>query len=179
MPNLLPKQSKKNIQQEYRFRILTIGLLFALLSLLVGFAFLIPSYVLLKAEYSDRLKKRGDIANIVKVAQGDDYIAALGDTTAKILTLKRGRDDIPLLETITKTTDQMIPGVSITSFDYTSSPSDSSQLTLIGEASTRDTLITFKNNIQSESLFTEVTHSIADLIKAENLDFTFNIKGNF
>ena len=179
MPNLLPKQSKKNIRQEYRLRVVIIILIFTLSATLIGLVFLIPSYALLKIEYDDRLKKKENIASSIKATQGDNYITALGDTTTKVSILRRGRDDTPLLATITKVINQKISGISLSSIDYLSASDGLSHLTLIGQAKTRDILINFKNNIQTEKSFIEVNHSIADLVKVENLSFTFDIKGNF
>ncbi len=178
MPNLLPEYSKKKIRVEYRLRIASIILVFTLTALLIGLAFLIPTYVLLKVEHDDRTKIKEEMISTIKATQGEDYITALGDITNKISVLRQERDDTTLIAMVTKITNQMVPGVKLESIDYTTT-GGSNSLVLTGHATTRDALINFKNSLQNEKSFTEIKHSIADLIKAENLDFTLSIKGNF
>ena len=179
MPNLLPERNKKKIKGEYRLRIAIFALAFTFAGIGIGLAFLIPTYVLLAVTYDDALKQKKDISAAAVASQGDKYVTALADTTAKATTLYQDKNDLSLLEVISKITSFSTPGIQLSSIGITKSVSGPGQITLAGVAGTRDSLIVFKNNLGADKTFTQVDHSIADLVKARNVTFTLNVLGSF
>jgi hypothetical protein len=178
MPNLLPEYIKRKIRGEYRLRVVVFGLGFTLIGIVAGFISLIPSYILLNTEYDSQLRKKDVVAEMIKVTQGDSYISALKDTTVKIAVMQDKKTDTGLLDILTMITGYMAPGIKLQSIDLTRSDG-TGHLVLVGTATTREALVSFKNNLETEKLFTSVSHSISDLIKAQDLDFTLTISGKF
>jgi hypothetical protein len=179
MPNLLPERNKKKILQEYRLRLFVALLCAILVITVIGIAFLIPSYIYLSAEYSDRVSQQEKVVAVIKETAGDSYLFALKDTTDKVVVLRGSEDSSTLLKLISTISDHTVSGISLSTIDYSASSAGSAQLTLTGKALTRDSLINFKNSVEEEKSFTSVQHSITDLIKSQNLPFSLNIQGNF
>lgn len=76
----------------------------------------------------------------------------------------------PILEELTKITSS---GIYLNSFSY---QTGNSQIQLAGWASTRSQLLSFENSLKKSAYFTEVQAPLTNLIKQEDINFSFTFK---
>ena len=170
MINLLPTKEKTNLLSAYYIRVATLFVLTAFCVVLVGFLFLIPSYVITKAKESAAASQ---IATLY--AKQDSTKEQLNTIIADINTKLSIFAD-PAHKFVFST-DVAAPvfsrkpqGVVITSIEF-SIVNKVSTVSVTGVANNRQALLSFENNLKKESKFTGVNFPISDFAQGSDISF--------
>lgn len=172
--NLLPPKEKKELKWADLNQLVIILSVWLLFFLLLSSLFLIGSYSYL----SNLLKKQGVL---IEIRQDDPKIQHLLELENKVQQANRKIERIylkqkelilwvPLLEEIS----ELIPGkLYLKTFIY---QPNTNQISLSGQANTRDDLIRFENSLKQSPYFTEIKSPLSNLLKQTNIDFSFTLK---
>lgn len=170
--NLLPPQQKKEIELA-NFNRLIVSLGAWLLSILVIFSLLLASayfclYIFLKAQNSLIEEKQHDKEN-QHLTEIEKSIQQANQQIEKVSA--KGKDLIiwtPLLEELSK----IVPsGIYLKNF---SSQTGTYRITISGWANTRDTLLAFEKALKESPCFADIQSPLANLIKQEDISFSFS-----
>lgn len=76
----------------------------------------------------------------------------------------------PLIEELTR----LVPdGIYLTNFNYHSA---NNQISLNGWSDTRENILSFQRALEGSAMFTDVQAPLSNLLKRENIDFSFTLK---
>ncbi len=171
MINLLTEKEKKNIENEYKFRLVIVGMGFMVGIIFSASIFLLPSYFLsaTKVENAqakvDALKKESDEKSKA------DLEAALADIKNKLalFVIPKNQnsisDDLIIPIEKVKTNNIKITGISYEVADKNNTGN------IRGVATDRVSLINFSEALKNNPQFSNVDLPVSDLAKNKQIDF--------
>lgn len=170
MFKLLTEEERRKVAHEYAMHRAIVVLLALILVLVVGIIGLLPSYVLSNARENEALERTRIMGGSGQ--RGDDTTLQvwLGETNQKLQVLSPALDTDRPSDFIEKILDQRITGIAVTGFSWVRTK-DKITLSVNGVATSRQSLITFENHINSSGYFSEVTLPISNLAKDRDIDF--------
>ncbi len=173
--NLLRKQSKKEVVQEFILRFVSVFFFFMTGSILVGIIALVPVYLNTVAtlgayETEQTMKKEGG-EDVTSLQERVDTQSARITYIEQDLKKKKVSD---LLRTALLERSE---GIEVVGYSYNRS---TNSLSLEGVATTRDLVVPFARSLEATDDFENVPVPIADLAKNTNLEFrlTMNVTKN-
>ena len=175
MFNLLPNQSKKIILKDYLVRRYSIIFMIIVFVQVWFVVLLLPSLVTSyfkekDLSYQVELIKESDVSKDASVIS--DLIIS---TNTKLSFYENDfsyPQIIPILENLLSYKSSL---VKFTDFMYEASSNSSAKISIRGNASTRDSLVSFVQKIEESGLFKEVDLPISNLAKDRNIDFAINL----
>jgi len=172
--NLLPPAEKKELMLA-RLNSLILSLAVWFLILLIIFSlFLASTFFCL----SILLKEQ---KNLIAIRENDPQMQSLLEIEEKIKQTNQTIEQVSskqqqmilwtsLLEEMTK----IVPnGIYLTIFSYQTA---NNQIILNGWANRRENLLSFQKSLEEDSFFAEVKAPLANLVKEEDIDFSFTLK---
>ncbi len=173
MINLIPPQGQKKLQREYVVRTaIVFSILFGFVFMLLSVA-LIPTYVLVSAQIralsgdtpQEESKKDLFIAVEEETKNIEKIISQIEKTTSTTLVT-------PLLAEVSAQTPD---GVDIRAYTISEEKGVVQKIQLQGTATTRETLIRFRDNLKASDRFKEAEVPLADLARDSDLPFNISV----
>jgi len=177
MFNLLPKEQRKEIYTEYRFRMFILIFIFLIVTGIVAVFLLVPALFLSNSEYNELLKNLDELKKETPELENYQNLQVMVEkTNNKLKVLQSGKEQTPLLIWGKVTADKPA-GVKIDSFSY-SKNNEKTAVVISGKSSVRESLISFAKKLEAQETFENVNLPVSDLARERNLDFsiTFGIK---
>jgi Tfp pilus assembly protein PilN len=170
LQNLLSREHKKRLTQEYYLRFVTICALIFSVAIFAGLTALLPAYM----EVVDELKlKESEQLTKEKDKQSNEELREEIAQNEKMLTFLEGElARTKLSKLLAELLAERPEGIYITGFSYTR---DTKNVTLEGVATTRNLVVPFARSLEANSYFENVPVHIADLAKNNNLEFHLSI----
>lgn len=179
MINLLPLKDRKNAQKEFLYRFIVLLSLGGLVLTLMAITILSSLFVLTKSFHKElneqkifteelmKLKNVGDLEyEVVKINSllniyntNEQRIQVISDDIFEILNV------LPNLVKI----ESM-------SFDKTRCEKCAGEISLSGNAVTRDSLVSFVSKLKESGYFKEITSPISNLLAEEDIDFLLTVE---
>lgn len=170
--NLLPPQEKREVELiDFNYLITSLGFWF--LFFLMIFSLLLVStyfslFIFLKTQSLLIETKQNDeeIQNLIEI---EENIKQANEQINKVhLKQKELIIWTPILEELS----QIVPrGIYMTGFYY---QTNTDQISISGWADRRETLLSFQKSLEESPCFIEVQSPLANLIKQDNINFSFN-----
>ncbi|MFA6430465.1 MAG: hypothetical protein WC229_01045 [Candidatus Paceibacterota bacterium] len=175
MINFLPEKLKKQVKEEYTFRVVSAFLIVFSLTMVFVLVFLTPSHILSvyrKAVISDQL-------NMIKSS-------TLNQTDVSLNEVKKINEIVKVLSSSSltqKTASGFIKSVvgvknssiTISSISVEFDSTQNIKIGLKGFSKTRDGLTKFVKDIKDLKLFSSVDLPISSLVKSADVDFTISL----
>lgn len=173
MINLIPPEGFRVLKHEYLLRVgATCGFLGGGV-LLIFTTTLAPTYILTHAqiqEYQARVDRVGDEAQSFADAQKEV------EKTQTLLVQLYTNISAPLASNVIREIERVTPnGITFKTFYMESTKGVAKTVQLQGTASTRESLIQFKNHLEASEMFEKAGIPIADLARDVNLPFAFGV----
>lgn len=177
---LLPEKQIRALKREYRVRLLIFLLFFMSCSILVGVLSLTPAFV------SSYLEEKGLMNMIIlaeknkKVQQTGNLIKDFSKSNEMVKRLKENKSSIIFSDIISNIITYKPQGLSIRSFSISeeNTTGTSTIVAIIqGKSSSRETLVLFKDRLESDPLVSKVELPVSDLVKSK--DISYSIKVSF
>ncbi len=176
MFNLLPENLKQAIKREYRFRKLTIILIFILCIQISFLIVIFPSWIIslynekeIVAQSEDMNKSLSDL----NVAPIIDTIKALNKKLQTLNSSLEYPQIIPLMDSvISKKTN----AIKLTEFSYSLSTNGDVEFVAGGVSTTREALVSFEKSLEDSKVFSDVRLPISNLAKDKNIKFSISMK---
>lgn len=173
--NLVPASHKKQIRREIVLRTLALSAAFLAVWTLVFFVIAGQAWLILSIQ-NDALKERFDVEESTDTAQKTlAFEQTLKDANALLsytaTIRKEPYDDVVFF--LEFTTSLIPEGITLRSFDL---GTGGGKLVLGGKARYREDLLTFEKRLKEHpEYFAEVTSPISNVLRPEDIDFSFSI----
>jgi hypothetical protein len=170
MFQLLTEDERRKVRHEYIVRRTIVMLCAFVLVLVVGIIGLFPSYTLSNVRQLEALRHIKIVDSARQRNDDLDLQAWLEDINLKLKLLSPALDTDRPLNSIDKILDQKGAGILITDFSLVKS-TDKVDISINGVATNRQSLITFKDRLNSSGNFSNVVSPISNLAKDKDIDF--------
>ncbi len=167
--NLLTKEYKKRITQEYLLRLGTVCALLMTVAFFVGIASLVPSY--LDLVMNMRANKTILSNGSEDAKDNKELLGEIKETSFLMSVLEKGTEKEKLSDIVRDVLELRPEGVVVVGYRYERT---SGKLTVDGIARTRDLVAPYARSLEASDRFTEVPVPIADLAKNTDLEFTLS-----
>ncbi|MFC1732245.1 hypothetical protein ACFL6I_18210 [candidate division KSB1 bacterium] len=179
MANLLPKKERKRFEWEYKFRLLTILLLFLMATIVLGIILLLPSYFVSKSKGESIGRQSELLKKTIIFREGDTSVTSLLSTKQKINQLVETQKQVlqtEIIQTIIQNTDE---NVAVDAFYYKKGTDSDGEMKVTGKADSRTALLSFSDRLKKESLFDRVDLPVSSLARDSNITFSITLNGDF
>ncbi len=170
---LLPQKTVRMLKNEYHIRFFVVFLFFVSLAVSIASIFLFPSYLISSLGEKSAAVEAESAKN--GIATDTSFVTAGLSSAGALISAISSSVSPPLSPAILRVASLRPKGIKITSFDISSAGPLSAALTINGTAATRDDLVTFKNVLEGDSVFSNVEEPISDLASAENIQFSMQM----
>ncbi len=175
---LLPKHDIDILKNEYRIRVFTLLMFFISSTVVAGIIGLIPAYMYSYNQEKDSLKKLTQVKEN-KESRGIYEVIKNLETAEKLVA--KLKDDSPTIEFSSTLDSVLLHGkglVSVSAFQIntTKSASSSAEIVIQGKSKSRETLLSFKNNLEQDNRFYDVEMPISDLAKTKDSTYAIKLK---
>ena len=177
MYTLIPEQSVKFLRKEYRIRVIILLFLFLSLAIWIGLVTLFPSYIVSVTQEKRALSQAGAIEQTALSASTTSAIAQIVAANSAMATLQKSQDTLMLSSIVEDIASRRVPGISITDFEIGRTGGTGTNIVIQGKAASRTALVSFENNLSSDSRFSKVYLPVGDLAADTNISFTMNLTG--
>ena len=171
MINLLPQQEKKNVNIEYKARLITVVLFFVLI--LTTFTLILASSVYVSMSFKEKTAK-DQLANFLMDNQIESDIDFLKNTNKKLSILQTKDMQSLIYRDIFETIAEESGEISITGISYQSDKGEKGVL-VNGISPNREQLLDFVKRLEQKD-FSEVTVPVSSFVKIQDLNFSLSIK---
>lgn len=176
MFNLLPQQEKNGLVRDFRLRFATVGLvLFASLGA-VALVALVPSFFLLRDQISSAQKNSGALNQEIELASKDKISDTLLLASKKVFALTATSSTPYTYELVSDIVRNMTNNVRIMGIRVSFDKTGKRDITIVGEATDRDSLLAFANILERGNDFKEVTVPVSNFADALDLKFSILVK---
>lgn len=150
-------------------------------AILLGVISLAPGFILSYTQEKDALDRLEMLQKSRQNSSSSSIIKELADSSALIKKLKSRKDSIVFSSIISKILNDKPSGVSITSFDISTSGEEATStisVVIQGKSATRESLVLFKDKISSDPLVLNVELPVSDLAKSKDIYYSIRISIN-
>ena len=177
MINLIPKEEKKKIVMDFYRRLVVLFLLMASFSVLVALLAMVPSYLL--------SKEKDSISNTKLEAQkqeplpllGEQSLSEIKDINSKLDLVDRAEKNKFLIseKIINTVLSKKTPNIKIKQIVYENDTVGGKKVSIVGVASSREILLSFKQALEDDPTFKNVDLPISNFIKISNIEFNLSL----
>lgn len=179
MQTLLPKNELHHIRHEYRLRCLILLLFFFSGAVWIGIISLFPAYLISVTEEHNAEAQAGAIDHTRQSSGAQQTSAQVKDANALIKTVTASEDTIFFSSLVEDIDSRRVPGMIITDFNLAHAANTKSQsvITIGGNAATRNILVAFEQNLESDPRLSVVELPVSDLAQQTDINFTISMRG--
>ncbi len=170
MTNLLPKNDKHLIREEYRLRLVTVVLFAFSAVIIMASVLLIPSYFITYLKGVSGEEQIKIIRDVVAMHERDnvDQILVEAKQKLKAISSERQSDMVEVIQTILEEQSAVISLNSFVSVD--------DMIRVEGVARSRDDLVLFADRLEKTPLFVNVNLPLSNLAPSKDIRFSFDMK---
>ncbi|MDP3964100.1 MAG: hypothetical protein Q8Q20_00365 [bacterium] len=170
--NLLSSEKKEQLQKEIDLHKIRNGLFLVVGAVVLSIAMLLSSHFLIRREISEVAQKISETQQVMSanVADSSGELIEAINTKAKFLDEIQS-SHIRWQDVLAQVSETANEGIQIENLDFDSSLEE---FTIKGFALDRDSLLEFKQEVETIPFFENIVSPIADLIQRENITFEFS-----
>jgi hypothetical protein len=168
MPRISTIKSNKILRREYRLRFITAFLMGIALAILISIIFILPSYTLLSFYEKSYEKSSTSEEQLTNQKMNQEYLQKLDGVHE--LSQKIDTNSVNHLKVIQKLSEYAANSVTFNVVEL-SSTGEGLDITLRGQAVSREALLSFEDKIDSDTNFTGFDIPIETLTKPTNISF--------
>lgn len=176
MRTLLLEKDRKALRKEYRLRLCAVGFWVVAGTMFLGAVMLMPAYFLADARED---AARAEIARLgIAVPDAGQVPASeLGALKGKMKLLEAQNDQTLRMDLLREVLSSKPRSVVITGMHLLSRPDEGTEeLTLTGVSATRENLLVFKETLERNPHFTNVTLPVSDLASRTDVEFSITLE---
>lgn len=172
MANLLLPESKKSLLHIYRMRLLSLALFFVALFWIAANVFLLPSFLILRANIEDTQAQIQGIQSKKVVEEAKDLEKEVGDARKLLSLVSASTSDKSMAVLFKRVLSDKNAGISISYIAM----KDQLHTEIHGVARNRQTLQSFVKNIEHDAAVVHVNSPLSNFIAEKDLDFVLSIE---
>lgn len=170
---LLPEKETKFLKKEYKIRLFIISAFFICCGVMIGVISLLPAFILSKYQEKEALDHIQSIKNEGQQKEITTILVELSDSSKIIKKIKEDQSSIVFSNFISEIILHKNGQISINSIKMSipNNASSSIEVILQGKASSRESLVTFKKDLENDARIINTELPISDLAKSKNISF--------
>ena len=177
MINLIPKEEKKKMKADFRYR------LFALLFFVLDFCLLVGAVCLLPAYFNSSINVSSVHAQLEAQKNeplpvlGEQSLSVINDINNKIGTIKTAeKNKFPVsVNIVDAIISKKRADIKISQISYEYSPATGKKVKITGTAPSREVLLLFRKALEESPSFKSVDLPISNFIKGSNIQFYLSL----
>lgn len=177
MANLLPQEYRKGLYREYGLRLAICGLVLLAFSMAVAVLLLAPSLILTEARYEQNQTRLDSVTSSTSsegFEQVKDIIASTNKKLEAVQSSQYGK--LKPTDTVSLITQSKPAGVQVYKLRLEEVDDEqAATINITGNASTRDSLLSFEKNLKNNSQVTSVELPISTLADRRNAEFSMTV----
>lgn len=176
MINLIPNEEKKKMVRGFYYRAATVFLFALSITMLIASITLLPSYFFSREKKSLNSKKLDTQAAQVGSLKDQEVFAAVSNLDRELTLIeKAGKNKfLPSERVIKAIILRKVKDVKITQFSFNESREEM-KVGINGTASSRETLLLFRQALENDPSFKKVDLPISNFIKGSNIKFYLSL----
>lgn len=178
MHTYLPEEQKKTLRKEYIVRLAIVTMLVGTIVGMAGTIGMLPAYMSARSDVRDKeyqLSDEGERNLLAKTKEIEQQVKYATDFGNRLL---EGAQNPSLLEVLRIPNDSIVPGIRLTSFEVSINASSTVDMRVGGISANRESLVTFRKNIESYKGVQKVELPVSDLARSKDLTFIIRIVAN-
>lgn len=174
---LLPEKELRALKREYRIRAVIFFLFFLSCSIFLGIISLLPAYIYSYSQEKDSIASLNSLKSKRTNSEVENVSKELEQTSLMVSRLKGKKDQVIYSSIINEIVKNKNSGLTINSFNFSSQSNATSSISTIiqGKAGTRESLIQFKNKLESDPNISDVELPVSDLAKSKNISYSIKL----
>lgn len=171
----LPTEQQKNIRSEYIIRLIVVFLIGCTVVSISNTIFLVPAYLLARSRNQDaksELKKVVEKGVVTETKEIESKVKEIAEITRRFSEGDSAWTAVGLFSLVTKHTS---PEIKIFAIDFANMTDKNISIKISGVSETRDTLISFKKELEAKENIQKVELPVSDLAKSKNIEFVMKI----
>ena len=174
---LLPDNEIKALRNEYRIRLAIILLFFISCSIVIGMFVLFPSFIRSYSGQDEAVRRANELEKNRQANGIEDIKKNLAQSQFVAEKIINNRDNVFYSDIIQNIISHKSKEILIDSFGLSSVVGTSTPVEVIvqGKALTRESLVTFKKNLEKDSSSLKVELPVSDLTKSKNTSFALRL----
>jgi hypothetical protein len=175
MINLIPNKEKKQMVQDFYYRLVAVVLATLGWAVLVGAIALVPAYVLSSVKKDVARVKTSNLSSVPAPTTDQSTLEAIQDLNSKISFIEKSEKSrfAPSVMAVDQVLLDKMPDIKITEISYEASLGK--KITLRGEAPSRERLLAFRQALEANRLFKKVDLPISNFVKESDIKFYLTI----
>ena len=177
MINLIPNEEKKKMNVDFYYRLLTLFLLMLSFSVLVAFVAILPAYFFSSMQDSV-INTKLEIQKQVPIpTSGEQSLAIIKDVNTKLGLIENAENnEFSISQKVIKAIVlDKTPNIKIVQILYENDPILGKKISILGTASSRETLLAFEEALEEDGAFKNVDLPISNFVKESNIQFNLNL----
>jgi len=174
MMNLLSQQRKESVRNEYRLRLIAVGLFALFITIIIAGVLLVPAYITNSVQLDNI---RGQI-NSFEGKRAED-ITFLRDTIQKtnelIHILTEDNINVLVYADVIQPITEKKGNVDITTISYNTGVNEAVVVQISGVAPSRDMLLSFADKLKQHPSFSNIEVPVSHLASRTNVEFSLEI----
>lgn len=175
---LLPEKEIKSLKREYRIRLVIFMLFFVSCSILTGVIALIPAYYFSYSQEKISLARLAELQNSRQTSGFNDVLKELSASNDLMKQIKSHKETPSYSKLISKIIGYKNSGLTISSFAVTNienAATTTVSVVIQGKSTTRESLIQFKDMLETDPMISNVELPVSDLAKSKNISYSIKI----
>ncbi len=176
MINLLPEIEKNKLKKVHTLKVVVLSI-YILVGVSVSFSvFLLPTFVLSESKERVLVDKLATMTATSSKDKSDTLDNVINDINSKLKIFPESAEFVFSQDVLSQVLSKKTDDISITSVGYDGTGEDL-KISIVGQAKTRDALLSFERYLASVPQFIGVQLPISNFLKNDNIDFI--IEGTF
>ncbi len=176
MFNLLPENLKDKIKKDYKLRKITVILIFFVCVLFSALIFLLPSWLVSYYNEKEVVLDHKQMQDNLSDLNISSVLSTIKTINTKLNIINSNLDYPKILPYLNTILSKKTNSIHINNFTYNYAEDKTTEVTLGGVASTRESLVSFVKTLEESKSFSEVNLPISNLAKDKNIIFSIKMK---
>ena len=177
MINLIPKEEKKKMLVDFYCRFAVLLLLMASFSVFIASVAILPAYFFSSVKNSIANTKLNIQKEEHQPTSDEQSLSEVKDINNKLAVVENAKKNKFLVseKVISAILLEKTPDIKITQIVYTNNTGADKNVTILGAATSRETLLSFQQSLEDSSAFKNVNLPISNFIKGSNIQFNLSL----
>lgn len=176
MVNLCTERVRKGVSRRY---VRSVAMVVSTAALIVSFlctAFLLPAYIVASSAVREGGEYLRAATELATLREKRGSIDELRRSTARATAVQASIGEAPYAALLATLSEQVTPGIRLTSISATAAPEQAVLVTVEGVAATRASLVTYTTLLKERPEVSSLSFPVSSLIEERNATFTISFR---
>ncbi len=177
MINLIPREERKRMLKDFRYRLLVLFLVVLSAGILIGIIAILPAYFISGAKVNF-INAKIEIQNEEPLSvKGEQALSAIKNINEEIAIVESAekRKFLPSASVVNAILIKKRLDIKITKITYENEAIGGKKISITGTAPSRAVLLLFRQSLEDSAAFKSVDLPISNFVKGSNIEFSLSL----